>query len=1375
MSVRYEKDVRYVNRNRELIPENIGGQSSVLIKHGVYLITGGAGGLGLIFAEYLAREYQARLVLSGRSELSEDKKLKILELEALGSEVIYVKGDISVRKDVETLLNEAKARFGEINGIIHNAGINRDSYIIRKTMEEVETVLRPKINGVALLDEMTKDEQLDFFAVFSSIAAVTGNAGQIDYAYANGYLDAYVGTREELRKKGERKGKSLTINWPLWKDGGMHVDAEVEKYIFQAYGLKPLTTKNGLKIFSISLEVDRNQLFAGEGNIEKMKTALGISKDQSITTEVLEKNQVSQDFILDKLKQDMSQSIARILKIEPSEIDMSKDIAVYGFDSVTFSELANVMSKTYKTTIIPSIFYEHTTLNSLLNFLVSEYSHALSSYYNAGSKKDEAYQGEKSKGYEPIQAELKQKHPARVKKSLIREQERISDPVAIVGIGGVMPMSEDLEEFWKNLLNGVDMISEIPPDRWDWKEYYGDPTKDENKTNIKFGGFMKEVDKFDAAFFGISPVEAELMDPQQRIMLQVVWKVIEDAGYRASDLSGSKTGVFIGCWNSGYFELQTRAGVTLHSFNASSSALSVVSNRISYLFNFHGPSESVDTACSSSLIAIHRAMESIGNGDCDMAIAGGVNVLINPDVYIATSKAGMLSIDGRCKTFDKKANGYVRSEGAGAVFLKPLSKAVRDRDHIYAVIKGSAVNHGGKVNSLTTPNPNAQAELIKTAWKRSGLAPDTVSYMEAHGTGTNLGDPIEISGLKKAFNELYRELGKPYPSEMKCGIGAVKSNAGHLETAAGVAGLFKVLLSMKYKKIPGNLHIHEQNPYIQLEDSPFYIIDKTVDWESKAGQDGEILPRRAGISSFGFGGANAHLVLEEYVAGEDFVSRKGMEKPLYLFVLSAKNKDRLKAISEKMFMFIEKMESKEHDMAEAIEYTLQTGREAMEERLAIVADSLAVFRKGLADYVNERSEGYSFFTGNIKNIQKSGQLLVKHSKEELERLAMEGNLELLAKAWIQGNDVDFKLLYKNSMRPVKLPLPTYQFTKKRYWIANSNVGKAFTGHTAMDKLHPLVWKNISTLKEQKFLTVITGKESFVSDHVVMNNPMLPGAAFLEMARAAGEIASEEKIAQMKEIVWMKQSPVFNEELELHTVLTQSKNSIQFEIFKAASQKKETLVKGGMVTESSCTLDNPKKLNIPEIKSRSMKTIPGSEIYPLFKEIGLQYGDSFRVIQELHIHNGGCLSIIELNEKAQADLKDWVLAPALMDGVLQSVIGVFIRDNGEKKLTLPYSIGEFSIFDKLQNRCYVYVSEIKETQNQKGEWKFNIEVADMQGRILARIKEFLLKEVMNYSAKTAHSNAAPKGENLMEILKGLQNGKIRAEDALSRYKSIAHKK
>src|SRR6266498_1928139 len=974
-TVRYEAQERYIRKLRAFNFEEAAGSHSSPVaakdaaqgvgirEKGVYLITGGAGGLGLIFAEFLAKEYKAKLVLTGRSKLSVEGEARLDELRKSGAEALYLPADVSNYEDVKRLVDESKSRFGEINGIIHSAGVIRDSLVRNKTPEEMSEVFAPKVFGTLHLDEATKDEHLDFFVTFSSLAAVAGNAGQCDYSFANHFMDSFVAERELLRAKGARYGKTLSVNWGLWADGGMKVDEQTELYLKKTVGMRPLGIATGLEAFAQGLASQRSQFAVLEGVQEKLELAWGLKKKDSAPAAPAPPNQsetapiagnVDGD-ILARLQNDLSQIVMEFLKLDAGDVSTDKILLDLGFDSIGLTTFANAIKDKYQMDITPVLFFDYPTIDEIAKHLIVERKDDLLRFYRgsapsaasatpAPGRQAETGGAETrregpfkiSKGWDPITMD-REVTPSASGRGLSPELRFVNMPIAIVGASGVMPQSEDLEEFWENLKNSKDLITVIPPDRWRWEEYYGDPLKEANKSNSKWGGFMKEVDKFDPLFFGISPREAEMMDPQQRIFLEHVWKAIEDSGQKVSDLAGTRTGVFVGVATNDYVDMMNGRGIALDGYSASGNSHSVLANRVSFLLNLRGPSAPIDTACSSSLVALHRAIESIHTGSCDMAIVGGVQVMLSPAAYISFGMAGMLSGDGKCKTFDKGANGYVRGEGCGAVFLKPLAAAEADGNHIYAVIKATAENHGGRVTALTAPNSAAQTELLVEAYEMAQTDPTTVGYIECHGTGTSLGDPIEIQSLTKAFSELYKRRNKAPATVSHCGLSSVKTNIGHLETGAGIAGVLKALLAIKHRQIPANIHLEEVNPYISLKGTPFYIADKLTPWEAPMGEDGLPRPRVAGVSSFGFGGANAHVVLEEYVQARRESAARGPQ----LIVLSAKNEDQLRAYAQSMRAYLERHEVELADFAS----TLQVETDEMPERLALVASSVEDFKQ----------------------------------------------------------------------------------------------------------------------------------------------------------------------------------------------------------------------------------------------------------------------------------------------------------------------------------------------------------------------------------------------------------------------------------------------
>jgi acyl transferase domain-containing protein/acyl-CoA synthetase (AMP-forming)/AMP-acid ligase II/NADPH:quinone reductase-like Zn-dependent oxidoreductase/NAD(P)-dependent dehydrogenase (short-subunit alcohol dehydrogenase family)/acyl carrier protein len=509
-----------------------------------------------------------------------------------------------------------------------------------------------------------------------------------------------------------------------------------------------------------------------------------------------------------------------------------------------------------------------------------------------------------------------------------------AEPIAIVGIGCRFPGAAGLDEFWTLLRNGVDAISEIPRDRWDIDALYDPLPGTIGKMSTRWGGFLSGLDRFDAHFFGISPREASAMDPQQRLLLEVTWEALENAGQPPDKLAGSRTGVYVGIGGFDYSNLILNYKDHLKTINAylgTGNAHSIAANRISYLLDLRGPSVAIDTACSSSLVAIHMACESLRSAQTDLAIAGAVNLILSPEVTIAFSHARMMAADGRCKTFDAKADGYVRAEGAGAVVLKRLSDALHDRDHILALVRGSAVNQDGRTAGIAAPNALAQQSVIREALAQAGVAPCELTYIEAHGTGTSIGDPIEVEAIKGA-------LGKTTPGEPLCLMGSVKANIGHLENASGMAGLAKVLGCLQHDEIPGQLHFTRLNPRISLAGTRIVIPSAPQPWPRAA-------RRLAGVSSFGFGGTNAHMIVEEAPARS---RPEGVPtRPCHILTLSARTESAVKNIASRLEKHL--AEHPEDGLMD-ICFSANSGRSHFARRVAIVVEGKEDLRKALAAF-----------------------------------------------------------------------------------------------------------------------------------------------------------------------------------------------------------------------------------------------------------------------------------------------------------------------------------------------------------------------------------------------------------------------------------------
>jgi acyl transferase domain-containing protein/acyl-CoA synthetase (AMP-forming)/AMP-acid ligase II len=564
------------------------------------------------------------------------------------------------------------------------------------------------------------------------------------------------------------------------------------------------------------------------------------------------------------------------------------------------------------------------------------------------------------------------------------------DPIAIIGLGCRFPQAANPEAFWQLLRQGKDGVVEIPPNRWNIDDFYDPNPLALGKMNYRQAGLLDQVDQFDSQFFGIAPKEAISMDPQQRLLLEVVWEALEQGGQAPERLSQSSTGVFVGISSNDYGQLQLGHPEQISDYTAVGNAHNMVPNRLSYILNLQGPSVAVDTACSASLVAVHLANQSLQNRECNMAIAAGVNLILTPGLSIALAKAQMTAPDGRCKTFDAAADGYGRGEGCGVVILKRLSDALRDGDRVLALLRGSAVNEDGHSNGLTAPSGLAQQAVIRQALDKAGVSPGEISYVEAHGTGTRLGDPIEVDALKAV---LLPERSPQQP----CYLGSVKANIGHLEAAAGIAGLIKTVLALQHQQIPPQAQLKQINPLLQLEETPLEIAREITPWIVGPNNDGKNRgttehpalnpePRRyAGVSSFGFGGTNAHVILEEFVTAnlalapsnpspptpspqlaENLAENSAQNPSHHLLVLSGHKE---KAVQSLINRYTDHLNTDPSLNLDNVCFTASTGRSHFDHRVAVVADSMAHFQQELRAYQGGQETG-NWFVGKNKLGQK---------------------------------------------------------------------------------------------------------------------------------------------------------------------------------------------------------------------------------------------------------------------------------------------------------------------------------------------------------------------------------------------------------------------
>ncbi|MFF7651730.1 SDR family NAD(P)-dependent oxidoreductase, partial [Streptomyces sp. NPDC007983] len=953
--VRYERDQRLVRRYRPVDPPAQDTGGAALRNGGVYLITGGGGGIGLLLAEHLARRVRANLVLVGRSEPDPGTRARLEAIAAAGGSARYLRADVSREDDVRAVLAAVEADHGTLNGVVHAAGVLRDSFLAAKSPQDLSAVLAPKVHGTVHLDRLTAHHPLDFFAAFSSVAAPLGNVGQADYAYANAFMDAALAHRERLVADGRRNGRSVSIAWPLWRDGGMAPDEASAAELERRLGSAALPAPVGLTAFETALTLPGGAVLVALGDTGTVQAALSPAESPAARPRTAEPDVPQAPAARSEAAADpravaenlLRETLAARTKLDPAAMDAQAPLDRYGIDSLLIVRLNGDLEETFGE-LSKTLFFEYTTLAELAGYFADHHADRLRELAPVDRPEPAPAAPAPREQAPAVPAPAV---PARADGADGADGHPVDedeDAIAVIGLSGRYPMAADLGEFWQNLESGRDCVTEIPGDRWDHSRYFEDGPPAPGRASTKWGGFLDDVDRFDPLFFGISPREAELMDPQERMFLQTAWHAVEDAGYRRADLAGRQVGVFAAAMYAEY-QLFGAAALAHGDGPVAASLHASIANRVSYVLDLRGPSLAVDTMCSSSLTAIQLACQSLRGGDSELAIAGGVNLSLHPHKYVYLSQGRFVSADGRCRSFGADGTGYVPGEGVGAVLLKPLRRALADGDHIHGVILGEAVNHGGRTNGYTVPSPHAQQRVIEQAMRRARTSPRDIGYVEAHGTGTSLGDPIEITGLRKAYEALQREQGADGDLP-HLPIGSLKSNVGHLEAAAGIAGLTKVLLQFRHGRLVPSLHSQRLNPNIDFAGSPFRVQRELAEWEPQTGDGGAPGPRRAALSSFGAGGSNAHLVLAEppRTGAQDAAAVPAAEQrtsePL-LYVLSAWDEERLREYAGRLGRFLHTARVALPDVA----HTLRCGREPMAERLAVVgAEGPAVARALLA-------------------------------------------------------------------------------------------------------------------------------------------------------------------------------------------------------------------------------------------------------------------------------------------------------------------------------------------------------------------------------------------------------------------------------------------
>ena len=1335
-------EIRYQQQNqqtfsrsvREFIryDSNLNNQLDTPLKHrGVYLITGGLGGLGIIFAEYLAKNYKAKLVLLGRSKLGQEQQAKIRQLENHGAEVLYLQSDVSTMSEAGKAVEKCKQRFANINGVIHSAGINHDSYIINKSKQEVDAVFKAKIYGTVNLDHLTRNEHLDLFVVFSSGAGSLGNAGQCDYAYANRFQDAFIEQRERQTSNKERYGKSLSIGWPYWEQGGMQVSTDILTKIENQTGMSPLPTHEGIQYWEDFIKSDLSQGLALYGIPTLIARHLGDAsenEEQFISSDTFS---IDSKNLLEKTKAYLVRLISDETKLAVELIETDERFEAFGFDSIMIGRFNTNLENDFGA-LPKTLMYEYETVDELADYLLEHSKNQLIEYFSLKKRSVSTLELELSSAREESMP-VKLNHSNEQIFETSRGQKSATEAIAIIGIDGSYPHSKSLHEFWENLKAGNNLIDLIPNNRWEHQDFYDpDPTMaNKGKTYSKWGGFLENFDKFDADFFNVSSDEAKDMDPQERLFLSSVWSSIEDAGYTRDSLKkhypqdkSANVGVFVGVTSSSYHMLAADEWHRGNSITPSAMPWSIA-NRVSYFFDFQGPSMPIDTACSSSLVAIHLACESLMNNECQIAIAGGVNLYLHPSKYQSFCNRKMLAKGAENRSFGAGDDGFVPGEGVGSLVLKPLSRAEQDGDHIYASIAASGFEHSGRSNGYSAPNPNAQASLINNTLTKANIQAESVSYIEGHGTGTQLGDSLEIAALNQVFKSQTSKTGF-------CPIGSVKSNIGHSESAAGIAGVAKILLQLKYKQLVPSINATPLNPNIDFEHSPFYLQQKLSPWKPSQGN-----VRRAMINSFGAGGVNACLVIDEYQNSNLEVSNLEAEK--CLFVLSAKTNVQLSTYIAQMIRSLQ--QNPGINLSELC-YTLQVGREPMPVRNAIITSSVKELLNQLAAIEQQPEHMISsesgIFIANLNKSKAVKKFLNKEEKEKLDFAYTQQDLNQLATYWIAGQKLDWDKMYHQG-KPRKISLPSYPFAQNRYWVADGMPeNKAVKVEESTSQLHPLVSYNSSTLQAVRFSSILENNQFYSNDHLVNGQKLFPGAGFIEIANICGTIAAEQKVQKIKDIVWMEPLVFEDGERNVQTLLKTIGDATEFEISSLDSDYQRVVHSEGRLIfqndEHPIELPDDNVSVTTFIEQCPIK-LSGTQLYQKFNSHGFNYRDTFQTIKDFYASPSFALSKLQLPNSLTEEFYRYLLHPSLIDGALQTVIGL-LGEESTSTPYLPFALDEVELFRPLTPICYAYVEIVDGEDNTQSEIKkFNIKILNENGKVLLNLNNFYVRAL---STATSHS-------------------------------------
>ena len=1232
---------------------------SVYREGGVYVVVGGAGGLGVVLSEYLIRRYRAQMVWLGRRV--EDKRItqQRTQLAALGPMPLYLQADANDPQALRRAQEVIRERFGAVHGVVHSVMELADSPLAQ--MDEATFVVGLKAKMTAQnLDAVVGAQAVDFVMFFSSINSFLKTANASNYSAGCCFADACA-------HNFQRRGYPVKVmHWGHWGHTGGGCSPAYRAFMAQI-GMTSTQPAEAMALLEQLLAGPLSHLVFAKTSKDIVARMLGIaSAPPGPAMQGAARREIGPQIDLEQsVIEDLTEQACRVLKLPAHGIDPGLNLNAYGFDSILLMEYARQLSDHYGLTLSPSLFFSHTNLLQFAAYLLKFFAPAMISFYAP---------------------EVAPEHPPTASQpspadAVVPVPLTSDDEIAIIGMSGRFADARSVDQLWDILRNARSAIHEFPGTRLSMAD----------ALHPRWLAAAPGLEEFDPLFFEISPHDAALIDPRQRLLLQEAWRALEDAAYGEHHLLNQTISLFVGVEAGDYGRLIAERNTLTANHEA------ILASRLAYVLNLSGGAIAINTACSSSLVALHQACQSLRTRECDTALVAGVNLLLSTQLYDQMAEAGMLAAQGVCYAFDQRATGMVPGEAAVAVVLKRLSDARADGDPIRAVIAGSGINYDGKTQGITAPSGKAQTKLLQTVYERYKVNPDQLEYVVTHGTGTPLGDPVEVNALCDAF--------APFTQRQQfCALTSNKPNVGHSLAASGLVSVVNLVQALEHETIPPSVHADQQSTYVNWASSPFFVNTAVRPWPQRAGA-----ARLGAVSAFGMSGTNAHVVIR----GAEALPA-ATDSPTFayaLMVLSAKTEAALRLQLQALIAALQAREWNQADL-QKMSHTLQSGRHHFAWRCAVVIkdeDDAASQLQRCLDAGQDTANGYGQvargFTVDKARLEQAHALLA-HTAIGYEPEALRATLETLGQRYREGYDLPWVLLFGDHL-PARIHLPTYPFERERFWAIAPPTPQA---------LHPLVHRDTRTADRQRYTTRLTGEETVLRDHRVSGARILPGVAHLEWARAAVQLwLGNDLPVRLEQVTWLVPL-IVDAELQVHIDLVQEgQGRIAFHIYRGEGADVVRYSQGWVQQ-----IDAPNRaapwVDLASVGEHCVTQLPGDDCYARFAVAGLELGPAFQVIRQVKQAGSVALGALQAVTGFEPG-EGWMLPPGMLDGALQ----VCAQLSSQTTIALPFAVHSVEQWGAMPETAQVVARRISD--GEKLTPNFDIDIVNADGSVAVRMCGF----------------------------------------------------